>query len=92
MNTFYFDLIKIKSQLLFSCFIVNDAMHMPLPPNNLCQLLDDSLTVDRTNKMIICHDYWKAREPDERYDLCPDCPKPSSTLAKYRCCCDKHNK
>ena len=50
-----------------------------------------SLDPDRVKNMVICHDYWKRKEPDHLYELCPDCPRPPSKNATYVKCCSKHS-
>ena len=52
--------------------------------------LRSSLTAERTEKMIVSHDYWLSRENFESYRLCEKCPPPPSSLACYKICCMKH--
>ena len=51
---------------------------------------DGSRVEDDYLKMIICHDYLKAREDPDRFRLCQKCPLPPSKNAAYKLCCDKH--
>ena len=51
-----------------------------------------SLDPEMTENMIICHDYWIKRDYPERFNLCPECPRPLSHVANYKLNCQKHNK
>ena len=50
------------------------------------------LSVERTEQMIICKDYWMSRTESESYRLCELCPQPPSKDARYKITCAKHQK